>query len=378
MGLHSEEESLPPEDKGFWKLRHAGTQDEHKKKAVWLADSNMGMDYYKILGIKKDASEDEMKKAYRKLALKYHPDKNKDAGADDMFRKVAEAYDVLSDPQKRGIYDQFGEEGLKGGVPGGASGGTSGFSGFGGNAGGFRYKFTQDPNEIFSRFFGGAGGGGFGPDIFSASFGDDEDFGASFHRGGTFGGHSAGGFGTAGRRRQDPAINHTLNVSLEELFTGVTKKIKITRKVAGGGVQEKLLTLNIRPGWKAGTKLTFPREGDQGGAGTEPADIIFTIQEKPHSLFKRQGQDLVYRVRLPLVDALAGTTLQVPTIEGRRIDVPVHPVVRPGDRKVLNGYGMPNSKNPSEKGALVIEFDVEFPRHLSEAQRVQLRGILPS
>ena len=123
----------------------------------------MGMDYYKILGVSKDAADDVIKKAYRKLALKYHPDKNTEPSAQDMFRQVAEAYDVLSDPQKRTIYDQYGEEGLKGGMPSGggspfANGG--GFSG-GPSAGGFHYRFTQDPNDIFAQFFGARGSHGF-------------------------------------------------------------------------------------------------------------------------------------------------------------------------------------------------------------------------
>lgn len=110
----------------------------------------MGKDYYKVLGIQKGAADDDIKKAYRKLALKYHPDKNKAPGAEEKFKEIAEAYDVLSDAKKREVYDKYGEEGLKGGI-----GGNGGFGGAGPGPGGFHYTFTGDPRKIFSQFFGG-------------------------------------------------------------------------------------------------------------------------------------------------------------------------------------------------------------------------------
>ena len=129
----------------------------------------MGKDYYKILGCSKGCSEDDLKKAYRKMALKYHPDKNKSPGAEEKFKEIAEAYDVLSDPKKREIFDKYGEEGLKGGVPGGG-GGSAGFGGGMPGGGSYHYSFTGDPRETFRMFFGnedpfggmfgGLGGGG--------------------------------------------------------------------------------------------------------------------------------------------------------------------------------------------------------------------------
>ena len=154
--------------------------------------------------------------------------------------------------------------------------------------------------------------------------------------------------------------------------------MKVSKRLAAGSKQDTILTVQVKPGYKAGTKITFPKEGDQN-SGSEPADVIFTIQEKPHPRFKRDGVDLIYPVHIPLVAALTGTTLKVPTIEGTTIDVPVYPVVRPGDKKRLNGYGMPNSKNPSEKGALVIEYLIDFPAsNPTEPQRNLLRSALPS
>uniref|UniRef100_A0AC34R6K6 J domain-containing protein n=1 Tax=Panagrolaimus sp. JU765 TaxID=591449 RepID=A0AC34R6K6_9BILA len=235
----------------------------------------MGKDYYKILGIAKGATEDEIKKAYRKMALKYHPDKNKDPGAETKFKEVAEAYDVLSDAKKKEIYDKYGEEGLKSdGMPGGPGPGGPG------GANGFHYQFTGDPMRMFSQMFGGGmfsdfggfGGAG-GPDIM---FSTGDDFG--FPMGGM-------GHGGGRRQRQDPTVQHELPVSLEDIYKGCTKKMRITRKVVGPDgsmkTEDKVLSINIKPGWKSGTKITFPKEGDQM-PGRVPADIAFVIKDKPH------------------------------------------------------------------------------------------------
>ena len=194
----------------------------------------MGKDYYKILGItNKGAKEDEIKKAYRKMALKYHPDKNKSPGAEEKFKEVAEAYEVLSDPKKREVYDKFGEEGLKG------SAGNSAGPGEGGN---FQYTFHGDPHETFRMFFGdenpfasffsfgGPGGGGPSSSRMFFSTGgdpmdvDDDPFGGF----GAFpghGGHRMGHQGQGGhsRKKQDPPVTRDLLVSLEEIFKGTTK-----------------------------------------------------------------------------------------------------------------------------------------------------------
>lgn len=276
----------------------------------------MGKDYYKILGIAKNASDEDIKKAYRKMALKYHPDKNKAAGAEEKFKQIAEAYEVLSDKKKRDIYDQFGEEGLKGGIPGnGPDGGT------------FSYTFHGDPRATFAQFFGTsnpfetffsmAGGPG-GAKVFSP-FGCDDDMDidpfASFGLGGPggrsspFRSHSFTAqasnphMGYAKEKTQDPAVEHDLYVTLEDIHRGCTKKMKIVRRVNpdGRGIrrEEKVLTINVKPGWKAGTRITFQREGDQN-PNKIPADIVFIIRDKPHTLFKREGSDIRYTARITL------------------------------------------------------------------------------
>lgn len=270
----------------------------------------MGKDYYKILGISKGASDDDIKKAYRKLALKYHPDKNKAAGAEERFKEIAEAYEVLSDKKKRDIYDMHGEEGLKGGIPGN--------TGVGGNSN-FTYQFHGDPRATFAQFFGnaspfqaffdiGGGGGrmfGFPDDDMDV----DDPFGlniGSARPGGAFRSQSFNFHNSPSRNKdklQDPPIEHDLYVSLEDITKGCTKKMKISRKVlqSDGSTkkEDKVLTINVKPGWKAGTKITFQREGDQG-RNKIPADIVFIIRDKPHPHFKREGSDIRYTAKITL------------------------------------------------------------------------------
>lgn len=235
------------------------------------------------------------------MALKYHPDKNKSPDAEAKFKEVAEAYEVLSDPKKREIFDRYGEEGLKG------SGGPDGAGGFPGG-GGMHYEFHGDPratfaaffgnSDPFAAFFGGGGGGGFGRRGFGFG-GHDND--VEMEEGGDFFGGQQ-----MRQRRQDPTIQHELQVALEDIFNGCTKKMKISRKVVAPDgkslrKEEKVLTIEIKPGWKAGTKITFPKEGDQM-PGTVPADVVFVIRDKAHPLFKREGNDIVHTVKLPLRD----------------------------------------------------------------------------
>lgn len=200
----------------------------------------MGKDYYKILGISKGASDDEIKKGYRKMALKYHPDKNKSPGAEEKFKEIAEAYDVLSDKNKKEVYDKYGEEGLKNGPPPG-----SGFQGSAPGGGNFHYEFQGNPRDTFRMFFGG-------DDPFASFFsgGGGPGFGGPgpsrmFHFGGPHGpeemdvdddpyshfGGPMGGGGRPQRKRQDSAVIRELPVALEDIYKGATKKLKITRKM---------------------------------------------------------------------------------------------------------------------------------------------------
>ncbi|KAG0043654.1 hypothetical protein BGZ83_011178 [Gryganskiella cystojenkinii] len=372
----------------------------------------MGKDYYKLLGVDKSASDDQLKKAYRKLALKYHPDKNSDPEAHKKFQDISEAYEVLSDKDKRAIFDQYGEDGLKaggGGGPGGAGGFPGGgFSGFpggggttfsfggggGGGGGGFR---PTDAEDIFKQFFASFGGsgmggmGGMGGIGGMGGMGDDDDmggFGGASMRGGMPGmGGMGGGRGRAHPQQHrsqappapPPALERTLAVSLEDLYKGVTKRLKVTRKVGDGTGRssDKILTIDVKPGWKAGTKIRFPREGDEYPNGTIQ-DIVFTIEEKPHPTFTRRGDDLVVDLELTLVEALSGFSKAIKTLDGKTLPVSASSsrVIQPGQEERFPGEGMPISKKPGQKGDLLVKFVVKFPTSLTASQKEGIKKIL--
>uniref|UniRef100_A0A182M652 J domain-containing protein n=1 Tax=Anopheles culicifacies TaxID=139723 RepID=A0A182M652_9DIPT len=346
----------------------------------------MGKDFYKILGVSKSASDDEIKKAYRKLALKYHPDKNKSPQAEERFKEVAEAYEVLSDKKKRDIYDQYGEEGLKGGA--------GGMPGAGGQGGQFQYNFHGDPRATFAQFFGtsdpfsvffGTDGGGniFHQEMDGDPFGFDGRGSVGGFPGGAFRSQSFNVHGSPQRKQklQDPPIEHDLYVSLEDVNAGCQKKMKISKMVMGqdgsARKEEKILNINVKPGWKAGTKITFPREGDQI-PGKVPADIVFIIRDKPHPHFKREGSDIKYTAKVSLRQALCGTVVNVPTLSGETLTIStVGEVVKPHTVKRLQHRGLPFPKEPSRKGDLVVGFDILFPDQVSASTREILADLFP-
>jgi len=362
----------------------------------------MGKDYYTILGVSRGASDDEIKKAYRKLALKYHPDKNQSPGAEERFKEIGEAYDVLSDSRKKQIYDQYGEEGLKGSMGGGPGQpqGPQGMPNFG--DGGFSYSYHGDPNATFRQFFGnsnpfesffngggqgmpggmgGMGGPGRGP--------EDMDIDLEDLLGGIGGGGNRGGFkfsnqaGQKPRKQakvQDDTIEKEIFVSIEEIASGCEKKMKISRKVMRPDgtrtMEDKVLKIVVKPGWKAGTKVTFAKEGDQV-PGKIPADIAFIIKDKPHPLFTRDGVNLKYTYKIPLRESLCGTVVQVPTLEGTKVGINcTGEVLKPTTTKRLQGYGLPLPKEPNKRGDLIVSFDVLFPDQLSQSSKDIIYDVL--
>ncbi|XP_050997414.1 dnaJ homolog subfamily B member 1-like [Acomys russatus] len=340
----------------------------------------MGKDYYQTLGLAHGASDDEIKRAYRRQALRYHPDKNKLPGSEEKFKEIAEAYDVLSDPLKREIFDCYGEEGLKGcGPSGGGSGGT--------NSPSFSYTFHGDPHAMFAELFSGR-------NPFESFFGqcngeedmdiDDDPF-SGFPT--DMGGFTNVNFGRACHvqgptwKRQDPPITHDLRVSLEDIYRGCTKKMKISHKRLnpdGKSIrnEDKILTIEVKRGWKEGTKITFPKEGDQT-YNNIPADIVFVLKDKPHNIFKRDGSDVIYPARISLREALCGCTVKIPTLDGRIIPAVFKDVIRPGMRQRVPGEGLPLPKTPERRGDLVIEFEVIFPERVSVTSKVILEQVLP-
>lgn len=397
----------------------------------------MGKDYYAILGVPKGTSDPEvLKKAYRKLAMKYHPDKAKEGDKDKAtakFQEIGEAYDVLSDDKKRQIYDLYGEEGLKGGGgmadDGGRGAGTGGFPGGttftfksgGGPAAGGGYTFSgEDAERIFAQFFGGASGfGGFGSGFSSTRIprgraagassrstrfgGGIDPFGSSSGHGGIFmdtdddndmfAHFGGGGGGTAGAgahmpqadgaysppKRSFPDIEHDLNCTLEELYHGKTKRMRVTRTVEDPSTHQvrqeaKDLQVDIKSGWKAGTKVRFQGAGDSR-LGYSPQDVVFIVKEKPHPTFKRDGDNLHATVQIPLKAALLGnTTVRVPTIDNKGVTIQLRGITQPGSTRTVSGYGMP--KKSGGYGDMIIQFDVKFPSSLSPHQQEQLAQLL--
>ncbi|THF95561.1 dnaJ homolog subfamily B member 13-like [Camellia sinensis] len=343
----------------------------------------MGVDYYKILNVDRNAKDDDLKKAYRKLAMKWHPDKNPNnkKEAEAKFKQISEAYEVLSDPQKRAVYDQYGEEGLKGQVPppdAGGPGGATFFSTGGGGPTSFRFT-PRNADDIFAEFFGSSSpfGGMGGGSRFGSLFGDD--FFGSFGEGGGGG----GGFGFMNQTgpRKAPPIERTLPCTLEELYNGTTKKMKISREIADASGKtmpvEEILTINIKPGWKKGTKITFPEKGNEQ-PNVIPSDLVFTIDEKPHSVFTRDGNDLVTTQKIPLAEALTGLTVNLTTLDGRNLTIPINNVIHPNYEEVVPREGMPIPKDPTKKGNLRIKFDTKFPTKLTAEQKAGVKNLLPA
>jgi len=194
------------------------------------------------------------------------------------------------------------------------------------------------------------------------------------------GGHRAGG--GQKEKHQDPPIEHDLYVTLEDINRGVTKRMKISRRVVNNDgtarKEEKVLTINVKPGWKSGTKITFQREGDQA-PNKIPADIVFIIRDKPHPNFKREGSDLKHTCRISLKEALCGSRVDVPTLNGERLVINLFDeIVKPSTVKRIAGKGLPLSKDPSRKGDMLISFEIIFPEKLNGSTKDLLRSSLPN
>merc|ERR1711935_308898 len=350
----------------------------------------MGRDYYAILGIGRQASDDEIKKAYRKMAVKWHPDKNKAPEAEEKFKDVAMAYEVLKDKKKRELYDQLGEDGLNGGTGGAGAGGH--FSG------GANFSHSNvDPHEMFNMFFGsndfGFGGGGGmngGAGGFPGAFGGAGGFGgANFMNG------NGNPFGQQQQHRSRPAgfgqhhqepkrgkvekLEVDLCLNLDDLYQGVTKRRKVSRlrKQRDGSFQrvENILTIDVKKGWKEGTKITFNGEGDEK-EGYDAGDIIFILRENKHKEYKRKGNDLIYTCEISLYDALTGGQVQIPLLNGVSYTYNYSPLSSTAVMSRISGLGMPISKSPGQKGDLLVKFELKMPNHLTTDRQTLLADLV--
>ncbi|KAH8323759.1 hypothetical protein KR074_002975, partial [Drosophila pseudoananassae] len=286
--------------------------------------------FYDILGVKSNATPEELKKAYRKQALKYHPDKNPIEG--ERFKSISQAYEVLSDPDKRKVYDEGGEEAIKN---------------YGFDAGDY-----SNSMDLFETRFGGGAGGGDGGD--GAGGGDGGDGGG-------------GGGGGDGHRpeRQSKNVVHLLAVQLDELYNGATRNLQIHKQVVCDKKmmrERKLLKIHIKKGMQDGQKIVFKGEGDQE-PDCLPGDIVIFLDEKEHSKFAHSGSDLMMKMPLELVEALCGFHRIVKTLDDRQLLISSAPgnVIRHEMTKCIAGEGMPFYESPAAKGLLIIQFEVVLP-----------------
>ncbi|WP_028079498.1 molecular chaperone DnaJ [Solimonas soli] len=338
-------------------------------------------DYYEVLMVEKTVDEDGLKKAYRKLAMKYHPDRNPgDKAAEEHFKEVSEAYEVLSDDKKRAIYDQYGHEGLSRGAGG---------AGFGG-AGGFADIF----GDVFADIFGGGGGGRGGPrrgadlrymmelTLEQAVFGATESIRIpSWQECETCHGH-----GTADGRKPPTCstCRGTGQVRVQQGFfvlqqtcpncrglgTAVSDPCKSCRG-AGKLRREKTLEVKIPAGVDIGDRIRLSGEGEPGDAGAPNGDLYVQINVKPHEIFERDGNDLHCSVPISVVTAALGGTIEVPTLEGK-IEVDVPEGSQSGKQFRLRGRGV-RSVRTSGPGDLYCTVFVETPVRLTKQQKELLR-----
>ncbi|BFU20332.1 DnaJ family protein [Entamoeba histolytica HM-1:IMSS-B] len=346
----------------------------------------MGKDYYEILGVDRNVNENDLKKAYRKLALKWHPDRNPNnkEEASEKFKEIAEAYSVLSDPKKKEIYDRYGEDGLKSGM------GGNGFAREGGFPGG-TYTFTSNgdfnPFDLFNEMFGGMGGvpkGGRGKRSFNMG-GMPRDFGGfsgfGMPQGGRYtfntGDDSSMDEGFGKQKGEDVTSN--VNCTLEELYSGCKKTRRITKNIThsnGSTTQESNeVELNILPGWKDGTKIRFEGYGDES-PNVEAGDIVFVIKTIPHPLFTRDGDDLHCTITINLLQSLTGFKLTIPFLDGSEVSKKIENIITSDYVEVIKGKGMPIRKSPGNYGDLKIHFKIQNPTYLSQQQKDDLKKVL--
>ncbi|TMW90222.1 hypothetical protein EJD97_016040 [Solanum chilense] len=322
----------------------------------------MGVDYYNVLNVGKTATEDDLKKAYRKLAMKWHPDKNPNnkKEAEAQFKEISEAYEILSDPDKRQVFDQYGEEGLKEMPSPGCS------------------NNPRNAEDIFAEFFGSSPFGFGSSGVKSTRFSSEGSGFAGFGGSENIFRPASDGTG-ANMPKKPPPVESKLPCSLEELYSGSTRKMKISRTVVGTNgrlvTESEILTIDVKPGWRKGTKITFPDKGNEQ-LNQLPADLVFVIDEKSHDVYKRDGNDLMRDYKVTLAEALGGTTVKLTTLDGRALTIPVNEIVKPGYELVLAKEGMPITREPGNRGVLKIKFDVKFPNRLTTDQRTALKRAL--
>ncbi|MBR9972654.1 molecular chaperone DnaJ [Magnetospirillum sulfuroxidans] len=345
-------------------------------------------DYYEVLGAERGASADELKKAYRKLAMQYHPDRNPDnPDAADKFKELNEAYDVLKDEQKRAAYDRFGHAAFENGMGGGR--GQGGFSDFGGGGGGFSDLFE----EMFGDFMGGRRGAATGR-------GNDLRFNMDISLEDAFAGKSTtitvpssasceSCKGTGGKDGAQPTTcgtchGHGKVRAQQGFFTiertcptcqGMGKVIKDPCRVCGGQGRvrkDKTLQVTIPAGVEEGTRIRLSGEGEAGARGAPAGDLYIFLSIKPHRIFQRDGANIYCRVPIPMTTAALGGVIDVPTIDGSMTKVTIPPGSQSGNQFRLKSKGMSVLRSPA-RGDMFIQAMVETPVNLTARQQELLK-----
>jgi curved DNA-binding protein len=301
----------------------------------------MSEDYYKLLGVQKSASKEVIKKAYRKLAMKYHPDHAKgDKAAEEKFKKISEAYAVLSDKEKRKEYDTFGAEG-------------------------FRQRFSQedifrgfDFSDIFSdlgfggNFFSGRGRGRGGGMRFN--FGGGSPFGSQTHQ-------------QTSMKGSD--LVYELPLTLKEIATGTQKTISLQHQSGS----EKI-TVKIPKGMITGKKLRLSGKGSPSPVGGSSGDLFIQAKVLKDPVYRAENYDLYMNHELKLSEAVLGTSISVPTLDGKKLSLKIPPGTKPGTKMRMPGHGLPHMKNP-KKGDLYVKIQVNLPKQLSDEQRKLIKKL---
>ncbi len=318
-------------------------------------------DYYEVLGVNKSATDEEIKKAYRKLAKKYHPDMNKDnPKAEELFKEVTEAYEVLSDKEKRKLYDQFGHAafdegaGQGGAYSSGGFGGTGGFGGFG------------------SSGFGGKGFGGFGNGGFHFNGNSGDGYQEYYYTGDNlddiFDGFFGGSRKNRSRSRDGEDVLAKVDVSFEEAALGADKVIRF--RAPDGS--EQSLQVHIPAGIDSGQKIRLKGKGmpGQNGGGAGSLLLEVTVQSKPG--FERKGMDIYTTVEIPFETAVLGGETIVPTLNGR-VSCKIKEGTQSGTKIRLKGKGIVSMKNPSQKGDEYAVIQIRVPKNLSTDAKQKLQ-----
>jgi curved DNA-binding protein len=301
-------------------------------------------DYYDVLGVKKTATEEEIKKSYRALAMKYHPDRNpgNKKEAEERFKEINEAYAVLSDKDKRRQYDQFGPSG-------------------------FSQRYSQedifrgfDLNDVLSNLFRQARGGGR-----SRSGGFEDLFGFRGRQAPDFGDiFSEEGYQSQGPHTQQKGqdVNSELNLSFEEAARGTERKVRFSQN---GKFEE--VTVKVPAGIETGKKLRLAGKGMRGPGGSPPGDLYLKVNVADHPIFKKEGSDIVLDKEIKISEAILGTTIEVPTLEGSK-SIKVPPGTQSNSRIRLKGFGLPRLQGGG-KGDEYVRILIRYPKNFNERQK---------